>query len=216
MDEREGKGASGLHEATSFTRCGGVGLGRTGLDPRSPRVTQRADTDGHCVLSGARPRAPPHIVRGARESATKRQRYAGASPRRRNAPRRLAGPPKRALGVKPRVPGSRGTRHGVSRDDGEPVFGNGIVGSRRRSKGDRGYRCIRAHSDVEASSRAARTIQKDGEQGDLARRASSRVKHAEGERGTTVGSGRFDAGASESESGARSRRSTSGWRLIFG
>lgn len=50
----EGKGALGLHEAASFTRRGGGGLGRTGLDPRSPRVTQRADTDRHRVLSGAR------------------------------------------------------------------------------------------------------------------------------------------------------------------
>lgn len=152
----EGKGASGLSERSPFTRWERGGLGRTGLDPRSLRVTRGPTPTDIMLCRGPVLRAPTHIVWRARGSATKRQRYAGGGARERNVPCRHAGPPKRAS--RRETEGSHiawDAVRSVPRQRGCPFFGNEIVGSRRRSKCDRGHRRIRSHADAEAPSRAA-------------------------------------------------------------
>jgi hypothetical protein len=205
----EGKGASGWSSPVVHA-TGGRQPRPNGSRPEVTSRDPRAEPTDITLCWGPVLQALPHIVGWVRSSATKRQRYAGRGARGGNAPWRLAGPPKRAS--RRETEGSHiawDAVRSVPRQRGYPFFGNEIVGSRRRSKGDRGHRRIRSHADAEACSRAA-APSRDGAQGDLARRASSRVKHAGGERGTTVGSGRSGAGASESESGARLRRLTLG------
>jgi len=95
----------GLSEAEPFTRRGGGGLSRPG-PTRGHFGDRRADPLDTALSSAAlrgRPvfRAPQQsgLVRcggGTKPPVTKHQRYAAQGARRRNAPRRLNGSPKRA------------------------------------------------------------------------------------------------------------------------
>jgi hypothetical protein len=118
----EGKGASG-----SWKPCRSRGEVKAAWANGSrPEVTsrdRRADTDGHCVLSGARaPSTDAHRAEGEEigDEASEVRRTRRAGKKRSASTRRLA--EASVSVVNPRAPVPRGMWRGVVRDSGEPVL----------------------------------------------------------------------------------------------